>query len=155
MHTTDNAEREALFRTRIFSHQLVAFCSTGRTKDEIRNFFSDLSWDTVRRTLAKQVKLETIAPDGDLYRATGKTLEGDLADRIWKAARLIGEFTASDLMLYTGASYSAVRDLLWQWCAGKHIAVAGMGTGRHRIYRMSPDAPLARPVGSNRPGRRA
>ena len=155
MHTVENAKREALFRTSIFSHQLVAYCSScGRTREEIRKFFSDISTSTVRRTLNKQLKLGTLMQDGGIYKATGKPLEGDLADRLWKAARLLEDFTTADLELYTGASLTTIRDLLRQWSANGYVKVIGGGGGKLRIYRMDDNAPLARPIGNNRPGRR-
>lgn len=154
MHTVENAKREAIFRTRVFSHQLVAFCSSGgRTWPEIREYFSDISYDTARRTLSKQLKLGTIILEDDLYKASGKPLEGELADRIWKAARLLQDFTTADLELYTGASRTTIRDLLWQWVEKGHVNVVGGREGKFKIYRMDHNAPLARPIGSNRPGR--
>lgn len=144
-------QRTILFGTPLLSRQ-VRKCVQSKgaaSADEIREIFHDVGSNLYNQTLRQ------LQRQGVLVRAGGKivyctdapTLLGCQADRVWKAARLLQSFGLDELCKTADVKWTYAQKLLSRWSrSGFVVKIADSCRGFPGIWRITPSAPIARPV---------
>lgn len=145
---TDSREREYLFQTPVFSRQLIKFiqgATSGRTREEIGEFFSDVKSETITTTICKLVRKGMLEKDESLLiKATEHVvITGDRGDRLWQAARQLKKFTYKHLCCLAEVEESVALDYCATWLKAGFITRIG-SLKREALYRMDSQE-VARP----------
>lgn len=143
------AQRQILFDTPLLSRQMRK-CVQARgsmQEQELRDVFSDIRSNQFFKTLRQLAEQKALVRSEGVVTFLADTageLQGSQADRVWKAARLLGSFSLPDLIRISEVSWEYAEKLLLRWARAGYVhKVNSTGKG---IWRTAPDLPSVRPV---------
>lgn len=152
----NNEERAVLFNTEIIGHQLQKYLfGKGEIPFfQIKEVFYDVSAGRLRSYLIglKTRGLLEINAAKDTYNYIGESIEnikGNIADKVWKAAVILKEFTTLDLVKISDATMRRAGALVNEW--NKHGYIQYLGRKPHvkntwvKVYKMVKPS-QARPI---------
>lgn len=132
-------ERSVLFASRVVSVQLQRFIEARGpvTINQLLQAFPEISRKHMRSRMLNFRQRGIVVQEGSCYVPTYQVAPyGDMADKIWKAVRLLLTFRPDQLSQLTGGDREHAASLCRDWCDGGHIVKIGQQGYRTPIYRL-------------------
>lgn len=140
-------ERASIFQTEVLSRQIVRYIKSrpSVTRDDIEQVFSDIPLKKLSGTLRSMKHRGSIMiDDRGICTALLETYPGELADRLWKTARMMRRFTSRNLAKTAEVPHRLASDCCVTW--SEHRLIVRIGSDhRDALYKMV-STDLLRPV---------
>jgi len=131
-------EREAIFQTAVLSRQIVRFIKSRPvvTRQDIEKVFTDVPRKKLSGALRSMKYRGAIKIDDQgVCTALLEITPGELADRLWKTARMMRRFTAKSLAKTAEVSPRFASDCCVTWSEHRFIIRIG-SDHRDALYKM-------------------
>lgn len=131
-------ERSSIFQTKVLSRQIVRYIKSrpSVTRDDIEQVFSDIPLKKLSGTLRSMKHRGAIMIDERGFcTALLETYPGELADRLWKTARMMRRFTARSLAKTAEVPHRFASDCCLTWADHRFIVRIG-SDHRDALYKM-------------------
>ena len=142
-------DRKVIFGTASIEGQMKKLIirrgEAGCTIDELRQVFPEISIAFFMTTINVLRSKGIVMQEGDILHASADLLteEGLASDCVWRAARLLKEFTAADVReLVPNLRARTISDILRDLAKAGAIKVCGRGAYHSFRYRLIHDSPV-------------